>query len=450
VLGKSVASAGDINGDGFDDIILSATGYSLLYSNFKGVYVVFGKAGEFGTVDASGQAVVDLFTLSPADGFIIPGGSDQGVNVASAGDINGDGFDDIVVGYNSGESYAMFGKNGGFGTVDSYGRSVIDVTTLAAADGFVIKGGAAAPDYDHGRSVASAGDVNGDGFDDIIIGAPGNDEGGDAAGAAYVIFGKAGGFGTVQDGGRSVIDLATLTPTDGFIIRGDSASDSAGGSVSSAGDFNGDGFDDLIVGAPYGDDGGSEAGEAYVIFGGDFLGGVVFAGDAGDNAFTGTAAAESFIGARGEDTLIGKGGADVFHGGEGDDNIKVSTLDFFLVDGGTGKDTLELDGAGLNLDLTALANNRIQAIEQIDITGAGANTLTLSVLDVLDLSDSSNTLLVKGNGDDSAKIGAGWTAAASGGTNGDGTSTINGQVFQIYTAGQAMLLVDQDINTATV
>ena len=69
------------------------------------------------------------------------------------------------------------------------------------------------------------------------------------------------------DTARSVIDLSILTLTQGFIIQGDAAGDHAGCSVSSAGDVNGDGFDDLIVGAPYGDDGGTNAGEAYVVFG---------------------------------------------------------------------------------------------------------------------------------------------------------------------------------------
>ena len=88
------------------------------------------------------------------------------------------------------------------------------------------------------------------------------------AGEAYVVFGKASGFGTVDGTGRQVIDLTTLSAAaQGFIIQGDAADDQAGFSVSSAGDVNGDGFDDLIVGAPYGDDGGTDAGEAYVVFG---------------------------------------------------------------------------------------------------------------------------------------------------------------------------------------
>ena len=116
--------------------------------------------------------------------------------------------------------------------------------------GFVIQG---VRNDEAGYSVSSAGDVNGDGFDDLIVGASRSDDGGFFAGEAdvgkaYVLFGKAGGFGTV--------DLTSLgfDPADGFVIVGDAAYDRAGESVSSAGDVNGDGFDDLIVGAPLGED----------------------------------------------------------------------------------------------------------------------------------------------------------------------------------------------------
>jgi hypothetical protein len=165
----------------------------------------------------------------------------------------------------AGAAYVVFGKASGFGAVDGTGRTVIDLETLAPADGFIVQGDTVG-DF-AGNSVSSAGDVNGDGFADLIVAAGGGDDGGSNAGEAYVVFGKASGFGTVDGTGRAVIDLSTLSPADGFIVQGDTAYDNAGKSVSSAGDVNGDGFADLIVGALGGDDGGSIAGEAYVVFG---------------------------------------------------------------------------------------------------------------------------------------------------------------------------------------
>src|SRR4051812_25104841 len=108
------------------------------------------------------------------------------------------------------------------------------VVNLAAlgANGFGIQGPAAGDEA--GWSISAAGDVNGDGFDDFIIGAPFDGDGGTNAGSAYVIFGRAGNFASV--------DLANLSPNDGFWIRGDGAFDHAGQSVAGAGDVNGDGF----------------------------------------------------------------------------------------------------------------------------------------------------------------------------------------------------------------
>src|SRR6185436_783387 len=120
-------------------------------------------------------------------------------------------------------------------------------------------------------------------------------------------------------------------------------------------------------------------------------------------------------GGRGNDILVGNGGADVLLGGAGDDILAVSSTTFAKVDGGNGTDTLRLDGSGLVLNLTTLADSRITNIETIDIRGSGANTLTLNQQEVLKVTQptnggaTSNTLTVLRGADDTVNIGAGWT-----------------------------------------
>ena len=125
-------------------------------------------------------------------------------------------------------------------------------TGISFINGFVLNG---IDSYDQsGSSVSSAGDVNGDGFDDLIIGAPlaspsGNSYG--AEGESYVVFGQAGGFSPSID-----LSSSFLNGSNGFVLNGNTG-DFSGSSVSGAGDINGDGFDDLIIGATGADPNGN-------------------------------------------------------------------------------------------------------------------------------------------------------------------------------------------------
>ncbi|MDQ0463374.1 Ca2+-binding RTX toxin-like protein [Caulobacter ginsengisoli] len=253
-----VAGAGDVNHDGYADLLATASRGNGLAGN---VFLIYGKASGF-------PAFLGVGGLDGTSGAIFHGGGGgaerAGTQASSAGDINGDGYDDLIIGawaadtpgVDAGQAYVVFGTAAGFG-------SEFLLANLDGSNGFVIQD-STAKDY-AGWSVAALGDVNGDGFDDLGVSAPGADPNGNATGAAFVVFGKAGGF-------TDILDVAALNGTNGFKISGSASAAASnflglGSQISGVGDVNGDGYDDLAVSYLFSKEAGNAAGSTYIVFG---------------------------------------------------------------------------------------------------------------------------------------------------------------------------------------
>ncbi len=237
-LGTSVAPAGDVNGDGYADVIVGAP--NALGAN-GAAYIFLGGPSGIPSGGPSGAA-----TVLTATQF----GSSFGQSVASAGDVNGDGYADVIVGapgYDAGQGYlegAAFVFLGGSGGIASGNES-----TAAAR----LESNQASAHL--GQSVASAGDVNGDGYSDVIVGAVYYDDGQTDEGAAFVFLGGASGIANGNPG------------TAAAVLEANQTSAFFGGAVASAGDVNGDGYSDVIVGASSYDNGQADEGAAFIFLG---------------------------------------------------------------------------------------------------------------------------------------------------------------------------------------
>nr|MCW1930300.1 integrin alpha [Candidatus Kerfeldbacteria bacterium] len=238
--GLSVSSAGDVNNDGYDDILIGAYLNDDSGSNAGAVYLIYGQSSQ---LTSSSLSTAIQFT-GEVEGDV------AGYSVSAAGDVNNDGYDDILIGAylnddsgsNAGAVYLIYGES-----------SQLTSASLSTAVQFTGEADGDAAGY----SVSSAGDVNNDGYDDILIGAYLNDDiisGFGNSGAAYLIYGESS-------------RLASASLSAAVKFTGEAMEDYAGISVSSAGDVNNDGYDDILIGAYLNDGSGTDAGAAYLIYG---------------------------------------------------------------------------------------------------------------------------------------------------------------------------------------
>ncbi|WP_308367899.1 MULTISPECIES: LamG-like jellyroll fold domain-containing protein [unclassified Microbulbifer] len=429
---SSVLPVGDFNSDGLLDFVVNGDWYQK--SNESNV-LIFGHVGGdlvYNNQLANGDVGINLSPESGTYGFDTVNGANSypGFTTAAVGDVNADGLDDIaLMAVDSGCCSSIQYPTGYiiFGTTD---KATINLQDIAAGNGgFVIRNNASAKyhaklDVVFG-TIGGLGDINGDGYDDIAIGDPYADSNN---GRIYVVYGKAD---------TTAVNLSDVVAGSGGFYTSGNTGDGLGHWIGRARDVNGDGIADALFGAPEADNSAlNNAGAFYLMLGqGD---NVTHWGTAGDDAISGTSNwPDSIAAGAGNDTINGYGGADVIYAGPGDDAIVISDTDFVRIDGGTGTDTLQLEGANLFLNLAA-ASSRVRSVEIIDIRGTGANALSFNK------SISGTTqVMVKGDADDKVySTSQQWVSSGE-------TAMVDGVTYEVYSAGTARLLLQSGVSIAT-
>ncbi|WP_216639206.1 Ig-like domain-containing protein [Variovorax paradoxus] len=412
----NVMNIGDINGDGYADFaygMYNARNPAGNIENAGAIQVIYGTSKGF-PQDYSLQT--DYTNIS--NGFRVYGEqanqylgtyidpepygylSNTGMPISS-GDVNGDGIADMIIGSpqfgpdageqrGPGRVYVVYGKAGG-------AKLNVDLANLSSADGFVITASDGTADAMFGNGT-SVGDFNGDGIDDIAIGAPLADVGGKVNnGAVYILYGRQGGYSGIQSvtakylGGQSA-----NTADSNYRQNGDANSGSMLGVNVALSDLNGDGQADLALGSAYrGTPGAPATGHLEVVYADAFNFTNLLT--VGDDVIAATAGRDRLAGGAGDDVITGVRSGDSAYGGAGNDRIHIEEINGVVrVDGGLGIDTLVVDGSNITLDLSQLGL-KVKGFENFDLGRSAANVgniLKLRISDVLNQQSSTGN----GNG----------------------------------------------------
>ena len=246
-FGQAVA-AGDVNNDGYDDILIGAINYNDvngIYNADGAVYLFYGKSSGF----SSSSSIANEMDNSRASRFKERASLKLGSQIEIK-DINNDNYEDIIIGAEnssrnggaSGSVFVVYGTNTIFSSTENI------ETIVSNGEGLIIKGASSSNRI--GTSVSS-GDVNNDGINDILFGAA-------TLNKAYVVYGKSNL--------PSTIEMSAFADSIGFTIESDIAGQRIGYSIAS-GDLNGDSIDDVLIGAYYSDINGTDTGTSYIVFG---------------------------------------------------------------------------------------------------------------------------------------------------------------------------------------
>ncbi|NQV23046.1 MAG: FG-GAP repeat protein, partial [Rhodopirellula sp.] len=367
-------SAGDVNGDGFDDVLVA--------DGSQRAWIVFWNPERSGSVDllSSDSGIVEL----------VGSGGGTGRWVAGAGDVNNDGYDDVLIGApfaGAGEVYLVYG-----------GVSIPAMINLNALDGrgVTIFGADAGDEF--GREVGGAGDFNGDGYADIVVGArraDGKDNLLPVAGETYVIYGAMdlpASIDTRELGNRGTIIYGAEGGTEP-LFGGQS-----GFSVDGAGDFNGDGIGDIVIGA-YNT---TANGAGYIILGNIAPPQIIDLVEPGPEVITVLGSASGINGTKlgravgGRGDINGDGFADVLFGGPGANGVEDSRQDAgdtIVIFGSPNSpnviDTLSLGSAGMRIIGAKAGDNSGRDVAMGgDINGDGFDDLIIGAIFADGLNDS--------------------------------------------------------------